>query len=99
MTDNIPSLFKGRNFITPNVIEYGRAGVFVYELSTGRFMSANLYGVTVLTLNGEKTERSRCLHSMTDAREYILTLDDGIIQIITPSSHRLQSRHYGLENN
>ena len=44
------------NFMTPNIIKYGKKGHFYYELSKGRGISFNynekekmLYGVTILT--------------------------------------------------
>ena len=42
--------YPQKNMLTDVVLETGRAGKFVYELSTGIFMDEKLYGVTVLMI-------------------------------------------------
>lgn len=70
-------VYKGQpNFLTPKILEYGRSGRYVYELSTGKFMSeARLYGVTVLDTEGNKMhDLNKCFHDLDEAREYIRKL-------------------------
>ena len=46
--------FKGKNFMTPNVIRYGETDNFYYELSKGQGISGgDIYGVTVITKDGQ----------------------------------------------
>lgn len=78
---------KQGNFMTPDVMQYGKAGALVWELSEGRgFRRSNgdeppIYGVTVLTADGAdaldaKGERlSCCLHSLADAHAFIRQLE------------------------
>lgn len=49
---------KGSNFLTPNVVYYDRSGEFIVELSSGRGLTlgVTVYGVTVLTSEGERTD-------------------------------------------
>lgn len=75
--------FNGQsNFITPDVITYGKINGYVYELSRGRGIWGDwIYGVTVLktvddTNITEKTEPglSRMFHSLDEATEYCANL-------------------------
>ena len=52
--------FNGeKNFLTPNVDRYFKKGGHVVELSHGRGMSGGkMWAVTVLRLDGEKTQYS-----------------------------------------
>jgi len=61
------------NFMTPNVIKYGKRGKYIYELSDGdAFMrSGRIYGVTVLTTDGEKTDMGSSFQSKQEAEDYI----------------------------
>jgi hypothetical protein len=73
----IKDFFRGSNFMTPSVLEYGESAdkKYIYELSFGKGMSNNtLYGVTVLTSKGEATDRSELLDTLSEAREYISSL-------------------------
>jgi hypothetical protein len=67
--------YKGaRNFITPNVVEYGKAGKLLYELSKGKriFGEGTLYGVTFLTQSGDKCKDTNdCFYTIEEAREHI----------------------------
>lgn len=76
--------FKGRNFMTPVVIEYGKIGDRYYELSRSQKTSPlvndavkkagfaeNLYGVTVSAGEG-----SAVFHSEKDARDHIEALSE-----------------------
>jgi len=68
--------FKGRNFMTPNVIRYGSAGQFIYELSSGRNINDTglMYGVTVKHRNGDSTDLSVACITQQEALDYIRTL-------------------------
>lgn len=78
---DIRNLFRaafdgGKNFMTPDVIQYGQKGPWVYELSLGEgFDRRPIYGVTVLTRRGEKRhDLSVCMHSLSAAKLYIASL-------------------------
>ena len=44
-----------RNMMTPNVLDYGKRGQHLYEISTGRGISGQpIFGVTVLTVEGKR---------------------------------------------
>lgn len=64
--------YKGQNnFMTPKVLEYGEAGDFLYEISEGRgIVSDMLYGVTVLTAQGEKSSLSTCFDTFGHAKGF-----------------------------
>ena len=71
------SVVKGVNFITPNVEEYGQAGRYIYELSSGRALDGGLiYGVTVVEVKEggilEKVnDLSKCFFSKVDVVQYL----------------------------
>ncbi len=71
------SVVKGVNFITPNVEEYGQAGRYIYELSSGRALDGGLiYGVTVVEVKeGGMLEKvndlSKCFFSKDDVVQYL----------------------------
>jgi hypothetical protein len=45
------------NWVTPNVINFGESGKYIWELSSGEGMSGNIiYGVTFLTKNGDDAD-------------------------------------------
>lgn len=69
--------FNGEpNFMTPNIIRRGKQGNYFYELSRGTFMEDTLFGVTVLTLEGERTDLSDCFQSRDQAEAHIKRLRD-----------------------
>jgi len=70
------SNLKGKNFMTPDIIKYGESGTYIYELSEGRFMDTKMYGVTVLTRRGERTELDKCFSDLEEAKTYIETLKE-----------------------
>jgi hypothetical protein len=62
------------NFMTPDVIKYGMAGNYVYELSTGTgFMNDSIYGVSVLERNSgnKRHDLSKCFGTEAKAYNYI----------------------------
>ena len=64
------------NVMTPTVLEHGTTTRHHWELSTGDgIFGGQLFGVTVLTLDGERTEGlSQSWSTETEAREFITTL-------------------------
>lgn len=69
---------KNTNFMTPNVIRYGRiSDDLIYELSWGNVFNGDMYGVTVIKDNDDKdyyTNYSKACVSRTEAEEYIAEL-------------------------
>ena len=60
------------NFMTPNVIEYMETDTLRIELSWGTgIFSDRMYGVTVVTPEGERTEHGSCFPTEQEARSYI----------------------------
>lgn len=57
------------NIITPNVISYGRRSRFLYELASDD--EDKLFGVTVIDIEKNKTNLSRCFFDLEEARRYI----------------------------
>lgn len=62
-----------RNFMTPNLIRYGKRGKMVFELSSGRGIDdAPIYGVTVIELpSTRRSDLSTLFHSIDEATAYI----------------------------
>ena len=82
-TDQVRQIFNrtfngNRNFMTPVFIRYGRRGDFLYELSTNEARDhdvfGRIYGVTVLTVEGEKTTLNECFDTLEGAENYIASL-------------------------
>lgn len=68
---------KGKNFMTPDILDYGRTKSYFWELSTGRGMTNQpIFGVTVITHTGEQTNLSNCFHSLESAKSHIESLED-----------------------
>lgn len=80
--------FNGQpNILTPDRIDFGKKGKLIWELSRGEDFPGTgakyMYGVTVLTVDGERNRRTAGLSqggftTEAEAREYIasLTLTD-----------------------
>lgn len=73
--------YKGQyNFMTPNVLEYGRIGKnHGYELSKGRGILEGswIYGVTILKITPSITPRqdlNKCFSTQEEAEQYIKSL-------------------------
>jgi hypothetical protein len=77
--DKYSRYFKGSNFMTPHLIEYGEiSNELVYELShngDSRFLGHKVYGVTVHKKTGENSGEdvglSQCFFSMEEVNEYV----------------------------
>lgn len=70
MNKDLAKHFKGRNFFTPTVIEYGETKDSYYELSVGDspvYLGHKMYGVTIAS--GEGSEGG--FESEELARDYI----------------------------
>ena len=68
---------QGKNFMTPNIIEYRDTSRFLVELSQGRgFDQEPIFGVTIATLGGERDyDRSKMFYDLDKAKAYIDTLE------------------------
>lgn len=69
--------FNGQtNFMTPEVLRYGKKGDLFYELSAGTGMHGErIYGVTVITTKGERTDLSKGgFDDVLKAEKYITSL-------------------------
>ena len=76
------------NFITPNLVRYGTAGSYLYELASGEgIMGGTTYGVTVLTKTGSKTNASKGGFSEYAAEKYIKDLKMGLVSVETRESY------------
>jgi len=52
---------KGKNIMTPHIVEYGNSGRFLFEISEGTgFDREPIFGVTVLELLEDETVKRRC---------------------------------------
>jgi DNA-directed RNA polymerase subunit L len=69
-------VFKGQTHImTQDVVRYGKKSEHIYELSQGDGIDRKpLYGVTVLTMKGERTDLSQAFASLAMAEQYIKSL-------------------------
>jgi hypothetical protein len=63
------------NFMTQDIVGYGTRGNYIYELSQGEFMGDKIYGVTVLTKDGQKTKLNKCCHSQREVSEHLASLE------------------------
>ena len=73
------SIVKGRNFITPKVLKYGKTGRHIYELSDGEGFKHNImYGITVITLEDcnwkYNTDLGKMCEDLNEATSYIKQL-------------------------
>lgn len=72
--NDIKNIFKevfnySPNVMTPNVISYGRRSRFLYELASDD--EDKMFGVTVIDIEKNKTNLSRCFFNLEEARRYI----------------------------
>lgn len=67
------------NAMTPYIIEYGKAGIFYYEISCST--DETLFGVTVLPVIDpfglNYSSLGECFFSLKDALNYIKELENG----------------------
>lgn len=69
---------KGKNIMTPYVVEYITIPNGVVELSKGKgIFSGTLYGVTVVKDERKADELCDCFYDYKDAMAYIETLKKG----------------------
>lgn len=69
----------GRHIMTPDIVRYGTCGEYLYELSVGSGFAAGskMYGVTMLTRTGDRTEHSHGgFATESDANCYIAQFDE-----------------------
>lgn len=73
--------FKGKNIMTPDVVEYGKTGDLIFEISEGTgFNREPIFGVTVLDITDEenpvrRSALNKLCHSLEEAQEYASDLD------------------------
>lgn len=70
-----------RNFMTPDLVTYGKRGALVYEISSGEFGGHTIYGVTVLRENEDGTitrehDMSHMCETLEEAKVYAHNLRD-----------------------
>lgn len=68
-----------RNFVTPEVIDYGLTNGYAWELSTGRGLyNEPVYGVTVVNvlLGTKEYDLSKCFMTHQEALAYAATIND-----------------------
>ena len=78
---DLSHLFKGKNFITPHIIEYGRVGKYAYELSSGDSIFRRCeatYGVSVVDIKSKTTTdlSEGGFDTLKEANRYIASLKD-----------------------
>ncbi len=69
------SIVNGKNFMTPHLLGYYSVTNGEAELTEGDFMGDDIYGVTVVLNNVHETELSKKCDSITEALNYISTLN------------------------
>lgn len=52
--------FKGDNMLANEYVRFGRSGKYIYEFAHGTMLKMHVYGVTVLTAAGAKTDLGQC---------------------------------------
>lgn len=64
---------KGRNFMTPSLVRYGKRGRMIFEVSKGKgIWSPMLYGLTIIELpNIKRHDLSTCFNDMAELEAYI----------------------------
>lgn len=81
------AIIKGKNLMTPELVRYGQAGPYIYELTTGAGMDRQpIWGVTVVDPrdNSRPAGLSRCCFSLAEVEEYteLLATADGPVSLI-----------------
>jgi len=77
--ETIRSYFKGRNFVTPIVLDYGEKSGCVYELSEGEIFNNKVFGVSVIKIGcNRKDNLSRSFSTLNDAYRYI---DNNFVEV------------------
>ncbi len=68
------------NFMTPNIIERGFIGEtnqYAYEIISGSALlgDGEMFGVTLITREGDRTELSRSFGTELEARAYLVSME------------------------
>ena len=60
------------NIMTPNITKYGQKGQYLYEISFGAGIEygTRIWGVTVITKAGERTDLGKCFATEDEAEGY-----------------------------
>jgi len=56
LKNKFSSILKGVNFITPEVIEYIEVDNYICEISKGKFLNTDLYGISTVNTDTNKHE-------------------------------------------
>lgn len=76
------SIVQGRNFITPEIIDYRKIGKYIVELSTNinKNLIGTIYGITVIKQIGntyiKDDNKSVARFNMKDVEEYLKELEN-----------------------
>jgi len=83
ISDKFKAVWEKPNPMTPRIDKVGSKGEFIWELSHGDGLrpGTTMWGVTVLTKEGKKTEQTQTLSSggfpsKEEAMEYVDSLSD-----------------------
>lgn len=64
------------NFMTPTHEEFRSDSNYHYEVASGEWVTGKIYGVTIVTVDGKKTDLSKGIfESMEEVNDYILGLN------------------------
>lgn len=79
--EHLARFFPKRNLLTGSVKRYGKTGAFVYELSAGKWMNWEMFGVSVLKFQGtnqpvHQPDLSESFYSIEEAEAHISKLGD-----------------------
>ena len=69
--DYFKKIIKGVNFMTPNVVGYIKYINGVIELSSGKYINNEIFGVTVVEHNLKNDFLCKFFNTYTEATEYI----------------------------
>lgn len=69
------SVVKGTNLMTPGITGYVWLKDGIAEISYGKFMSSELWGVTIIINDIKRDELSKSFNSVVDVEKYIKKLN------------------------
>lgn len=71
-----------KNFITPKILRYGKINRNVaYELSKGKFMDSDMFGVSVVSTRRKLYDKSKSFSSKNKAESYINELKSKMVKV------------------
>lgn len=67
--------YKTKNFMTPDIVKYRINKGYIAEFSKGKGIGGrDIFGCTILTVSGDKTELNECFDTLEDAENYFKNL-------------------------